>query len=408
MEIVELAKEIFQGHEVRVYGTPDTPKFLANDVAKILDIKNVRTSINKFEEYKKCDVRIMDTTGRIQTMTALTEPGLYALVLKSKKQIAKEFEKWILTEVLPSIRKTGKYNIQDTIDRQRLEALENENKELKRRTIELSGTYKPIVTYHQFDINEFTDEPCVYLISLSETDFKFGVSGEIDCRSNSHFNKFRKLGLNPKIIKLWKCKTMKIMKDTEFKIKLFAKHNDILVTKYDQKEIIITDDIGPIVENITKCVDEQNSHETSVIELKKMELEIRKLELENESKRLDIELRNQNLLVKPVQTIDAITDNTFTDYDNVYHSDEDVPDFNIDTEIVPTTPVPPIKEDKTSKTKEWIKTNPPQHRELTTAYYRKYTDIFTTDKLPNNIFGKLVRESGYKVVQNTLGRQWSK
>jgi prophage antirepressor-like protein len=235
MEITELAKELFKGNKVRIFRTKEIPLFVANDVGKILGIKNTRSAISKFEDYKKSDVDITDPHGRMQQTMVLTEAGLYSLVLKSKKPVAKEFEKWVLTEVLPTIRRTGNYSLQDTIDKQRLqkqlEETQLENDQLKHRTIELSQSYKPTIVYHDYDINEFTNKPCVYLISIGDvanSDFKFGVSGEIDCRSATHFAKFKKLGLDPKIIKLWNCETMKIMRDTELKIKLFAKQNNCL------------------------------------------------------------------------------------------------------------------------------------------------------------------------------------
>src|SRR5271170_1451523 len=53
MQAIELAKQLFQNKEIRVFGTPDQPLFIASDIGDILDIKNIHTSIAKFEDYKK-------------------------------------------------------------------------------------------------------------------------------------------------------------------------------------------------------------------------------------------------------------------------------------------------------------------------------------------------------------------
>ncbi|QYB17601.1 hypothetical protein PV-S19_0237 [Pacmanvirus S19] len=66
-----------------------------------------------------------------------------------------------------------------------------------------------------------------------------------------------------------------------------------------------------------------------------------------------------------------------------------------------------VKKDKYSETKKWIKENLPEDREITTIYYKRYCDNFHGKKLPNNMFGKLVRDQGFQIVQNTNGRQWT-
>ena len=76
MEVTELAKELFKGHEVRVLGTPNSPLFVANDIGKILCIKNVRESISKFEPYKKCDVSLTDAIALSVCEQNTTEQGL--------------------------------------------------------------------------------------------------------------------------------------------------------------------------------------------------------------------------------------------------------------------------------------------------------------------------------------------
>ncbi|PEM89627.1 phage antirepressor Ant [Bacillus wiedmannii] len=82
--------------------------FIAKDVCDILDIKNPRTSTALLDDDEK-GVHTMDTLGGSQEFAVINESGLYSLVLKSRKPQAESFKKWITSEVLPMIRKTGGY-----------------------------------------------------------------------------------------------------------------------------------------------------------------------------------------------------------------------------------------------------------------------------------------------------------
>ena len=100
----------FEQQEVRFVGTPENPEWIASDVGNILEIKNVRQLLIKFSEDEKGVCNIY-TPGGEQAVLTVTEPGLYRLIFKSRKAIAKKFQRWIFHEVLPAIRKTGTYSI---------------------------------------------------------------------------------------------------------------------------------------------------------------------------------------------------------------------------------------------------------------------------------------------------------
>lgn len=89
------------------------PWFVATDVCKCLDIGNSRQALTRLDDDEK-GVISNDTPGGKQDMSVINEPGLYALVLSSRKPEAKEFKRWITHEVLPSIRKTGGYQLPST------------------------------------------------------------------------------------------------------------------------------------------------------------------------------------------------------------------------------------------------------------------------------------------------------
>jgi len=84
------------------------PLFIAADVCKVLDIDQVSRAMERLDDDEK-GVISNNTPGGKQEMWAVNEPGLYTLVLGSRKPAAKEFKRWIAHEVIPSIRKTGGY-----------------------------------------------------------------------------------------------------------------------------------------------------------------------------------------------------------------------------------------------------------------------------------------------------------
>ena len=86
--------------------------FCANDVTDALGYTNGRDAVSRHVD--KDDVvkhDIIDSLGRAQSATFVAESGVYALVFGSKQERAKEFKRWVTSEVLPSIRKTGQYNM---------------------------------------------------------------------------------------------------------------------------------------------------------------------------------------------------------------------------------------------------------------------------------------------------------
>ena len=86
--------------------------FVGNDVAKALGYKNTRDALNKHVDSEDKDaVAICDVIGREQNCTVINESGLYALVLSSKLPQAKVFKHWVTSEVLPAIRRTGRYEL---------------------------------------------------------------------------------------------------------------------------------------------------------------------------------------------------------------------------------------------------------------------------------------------------------
>lgn len=100
----------FENSKVRTFGTPDLPLFVAIDVASALGFQKPSNAV--FQHVDTEDLikqEITDKLGRAQTVNCVNESGLYALIFGSKLESAKRFKRWVTSEVLPAIRKTGQY-----------------------------------------------------------------------------------------------------------------------------------------------------------------------------------------------------------------------------------------------------------------------------------------------------------
>lgn len=98
----------FEGVAVRATRIGEDPWWVAADVCKVLGIGNPSQAITRLDDDEK-GVITNETLGGRQSLTVVNESGLYALVITSRKPAAKAFRKWITSEVVPQIRKTGKY-----------------------------------------------------------------------------------------------------------------------------------------------------------------------------------------------------------------------------------------------------------------------------------------------------------
>lgn len=104
--------------QIRTTGTQDNPEFCAMDLCKALGYSNGRDAVSKHVDEGDVAKRDTPTKGGIQQLSFVNESGMYALVLGSKLPTAKQFKKWITSEVLPSIRKTGSYSIEQLTRKQ--------------------------------------------------------------------------------------------------------------------------------------------------------------------------------------------------------------------------------------------------------------------------------------------------
>ena len=114
--------------EVRTAVVNDEPMFCLIDICKALEIKNATDVAKRLDE----DERTRLNLGRQGETNFITESGLYAVILRSDKPNAKKFRKWVTSEVLPTIRKTGSYN-KPMSTAEKIKLLAQGNEELNER-----------------------------------------------------------------------------------------------------------------------------------------------------------------------------------------------------------------------------------------------------------------------------------
>ncbi|HGM0337200.1 TPA: Bro-N domain-containing protein [Neisseria gonorrhoeae] len=132
--------------------------FLANDVCEILGYTNPRRTVDLHCKSRGVTKRYTPTTSGEQEMTYINEPNLYRLIIKSRKPAAEAFEEWVMETVLPTIRKTGGYQVgqKTTADdrtglRQAVAAL------VGRKGIDYSSAYSMI--HQRFNVEAIEDIP---------------------------------------------------------------------------------------------------------------------------------------------------------------------------------------------------------------------------------------------------------
>ena len=99
----------FGEQPIRIEDRDGAPWFVLADVCRVLGLTNVGNAAARLRPSERDDIRLTDATGREQLTAVINEPGLYRLILRSRKPAAEAFSDWVTADVLPSIRRTGGY-----------------------------------------------------------------------------------------------------------------------------------------------------------------------------------------------------------------------------------------------------------------------------------------------------------
>lgn len=110
MESLQIFKNNDFG-EIRTVAIDGEPYFVGRDVAEALGYAKPTDAVRKRVEEEDRGISKMETPSGIQDVVVINESGLYALIFGSKLESAKKFKHWVTSEVLPSIRQTGKYEM---------------------------------------------------------------------------------------------------------------------------------------------------------------------------------------------------------------------------------------------------------------------------------------------------------
>lgn len=109
--------QVFKNQEfgsVRTLVVNDEPWFVGKDVAEALGYKRPTKAIqDRVDAVDKDEVPIQDSIGRMQKTPIINESGLYSLIFGSELESAKKFKRWVTSEVLPALRKTGQYQVKE-------------------------------------------------------------------------------------------------------------------------------------------------------------------------------------------------------------------------------------------------------------------------------------------------------
>lgn len=177
--------QIFNNDEfgsVRTLTINDEPWFVGKDVAEILGYAKTRNAIALHVDDDDALKRgVTDSTGREQETTIINESGLYSLILSSKMPKAKQFKRWVTSEILPTIRKHGVYAVDEVLaNPDMLISALTELKKERARSKELTNTIavkdqqiaemQPKASYYDLVLN------CKDLVSISVIAKDYGWS----------------------------------------------------------------------------------------------------------------------------------------------------------------------------------------------------------------------------------------
>ena len=180
--------KIFENKEfgrVRTVTVNNEPYFVGKDVADILGYSNSRKAITDHVDEEDKGVTKCDTLGGRQDLTVINESGLYSLIISSKMPKAKQFKRWVTSEVLPSIRKHGGYLTPQKIEEvllnpdtiiklaQNLKAEQEKRKQLEVEVAvnkQVIQELQPKASYYDVVLN------CKDLISTSKIAKDYGLS----------------------------------------------------------------------------------------------------------------------------------------------------------------------------------------------------------------------------------------
>ena len=298
MEVVKAFTANDMHTEIVIKGTINEPLFRASDIGEILEISNIRSSIQTFDDTER-RVDTMDTSTGQKQVTFLTEKGLYKVLFKSRKPIAEKFQNWAC-DVIKEIRLTGTYKLEKQLEDAKNEIIQIEEthkteldtKVQREREQILLREFKTICGM-VYIIKVKTHPDGTYVVKIGES--RIGIQERYNDCKLKHGN-----------VLLLDCFAVNKSKDFETFI---HKHEYVRINQvndlpghYDERELFL---IGKnlsyktLLNVINNNLKYFNSNDTN-----KLELEIEKLKLMLEMKSTN----NDNLLIQElVQSVKQLS-----------------------------------------------------------------------------------------------------
>ncbi len=198
----------FNSSQVRTIVIENEPWFVAKDVCNLLEIVNVSQALQALDDEEKL-IYSLHISGQNRETAVISESGLYTLIVRSNKPQAKPFRKWVTAEVLPTIRKTGKYQTQPDFDIPKtlsaallLASKQAETIELQQQKIALDAPYTALGQ----------------VIEASEGEIKIGEYGKVvGIGQNKLFELLRDKGILSKAESNWNIPYQKYIDQGYFK-----------------------------------------------------------------------------------------------------------------------------------------------------------------------------------------------
>lgn len=128
----------YSGRQVRTVTRDGEPWFVAADVCAVLGVSNPSQAMTYLDDDERDSTLISSEGGQERAANIINEPGLYSLILRSRKPEAKAFKRWVTHEVLPALRKTGRYEVMPAVPTSFADALELAAKQA--RELEVAAT----------------------------------------------------------------------------------------------------------------------------------------------------------------------------------------------------------------------------------------------------------------------------
>lgn len=127
----------YEGQQVRTVLVDGEPWFVLNDLCSVLEIANPRDVVSRIDPLTvgKTDI---SSGGQMRSTNIVNESGMYEVVIRANGELAKNFRRWITSEVLPQIRKTGSYSAPKSLEQMTLEVVAGLNARVEEQSAQLA------------------------------------------------------------------------------------------------------------------------------------------------------------------------------------------------------------------------------------------------------------------------------